>query len=127
MARILVVDDDAAFLKLVQNLLTANGHQTLLARSGSQALELCASERPDLILLDVKMPQMDGFETCRRLKANNATAPVPVIMMTISDDPRLNKEAFTAGATFTLAKPFPAQRLVNILRLALAPGQRREG
>lgn len=125
-ARILVVDDDKILSRLLQNLLASSGHVVALATSGGQALELSATEPPDLILLDVLLPEMDGFETCRRFKANDATAHVPVVLMTISNDLRLNSKAFIAGATFTMTKPFSPGRLANIVNLALAPDSPRE-
>ena len=81
-ARVLVVDDIAANLKLLEARLNAEYYEVALASSGPEALRLAQSWSPDVILLDVMMPGMDGYEVCERLKASNATAHMPVVMIT---------------------------------------------
>jgi CheY-like chemotaxis protein len=80
-ALVLVVDDEVRNVKLLETLLHADGHDTISASNGNEALILAASKNPDLILLDIMMPFMDGFETVARLKADPRTQPVPVIMI----------------------------------------------
>ena len=84
-ALVLVVDDEARNVKLLETLLHADGHATISARNGQEALALAVESKPDLILLDIMMPDMDGFETVARLKADPRTQPVPVIMVTALD------------------------------------------
>jgi putative two-component system response regulator len=120
-ATILIVDDEARNVKLLETLLHAEGHATLAARNGSEALELAATTQPDLILLDVMMPDMDGFETVTRLKADPRTQPVPVIMVTALDDRASKLRALQAGAEEFLSKPIDRAdltvRVRNLLRL----------
>ncbi|HYF60117.1 MAG TPA: diguanylate cyclase [Burkholderiaceae bacterium] len=102
--RLLVVDDDAIN---VQALYRAFGedHQVLMATSGEQALRLAAARRPDLILLDVAMPDLDGVEVCRRLKADPATAAIPVIFVTGHDGEDAETRGLDAGAVDYIGKP----------------------
>ena len=84
-ARILVVDDIPANVKLLEARLLAEYFEVLTAYSGRQALEACENGKIDVVLLDVMMPEMDGFEVCRRIKADPATSHIPVIMVTALD------------------------------------------
>ncbi len=84
-ARILVVDDIPANVKLLQARLMAEYFEVLTATSGQEALEICENEECGIVLLDVMMPGMDGFEVCRRLKANPVTRHVPIVMVTALD------------------------------------------
>src|SRR5207247_1340942 len=86
--RVLVVDDEAMNRSLLQDTLRAHGYEVTEAESGEQALILADDTAPDVILLDVMMPGMDGFEVCRRLKANPRTAPIPVLMVTALSERR---------------------------------------
>ena len=81
-ARILVVDDTPRNRKLLADLLTASGYEVVLAASGPEALQRVADERPDLVLLDVVMPQMSGYEVCRAIRARPQSAVLPVVMVT---------------------------------------------
>jgi two-component system, cell cycle response regulator len=104
-ARILVVDDIRTNIKVLEAKLTSEYYEVITASSGPEALEAAAAQRPDLILLDVMMPGMDGFEVCRRLKANPETAHVPVIMVTALGDPEDRVQGLSAGADDFLTKP----------------------
>ena len=86
-ARILVVDDVPANVKLLEARLSAEYFDVLTASNGTEALEVCSRAECDIILLDVMMPDMDGFEVCRRLKSNPATHFIPVVMVTALDSP----------------------------------------
>ena len=86
-AKVLVVDDIAANVKLLEARLAAEYFETLAAYSGQEALEICDEERPDVVLLDVMMPGMDGFEVCRHLKSTPQTRHIPVVMVTALDQP----------------------------------------
>jgi two-component system, cell cycle response regulator len=104
-ARVLVVDDVDANLKLLEARLTAEYFEVRTARSGPEALQICARERADVILLDLMMPGMDGFEVCRRLKSDPRTQHIPVIMITALDQPSDKVRGLEAGADDFLTKP----------------------
>ena len=104
-ARILVVDDIAANVKLLEAKLTAEYYTVLTATNGFEALEVAKAEQPDLILLDVMMPKMDGFEACRRLKEDPSLAHIPVVMVTALDQAADRIRGLEAGADDFLTKP----------------------
>src|SRR5277367_2559278 len=104
-ARILVVDDVPANVKLLEARLSAEYFDVLTASNGAEALMICARAECDIILLDVMMPDMDGFEVCRRLKSNPATHFIPVVMVTALDSPSDRVRGLEAGADDFLTKP----------------------
>src|SRR3979490_2930351 len=104
-ARILVVDDVPANVKLLEARLSAEYFDVVTASNGAQALEICARAECDIVLLDVMMPDMDGFEVCRRLKSNPATHFIPVVMVTALDHPSDRIRGLEAGADDFLTKP----------------------
>ncbi|MEL6828488.1 MAG: response regulator, partial [Pseudomonadota bacterium] len=97
-ARILVVDDIEANLRVIQAKLEAKYYSVILAQSGESAIERAAREMPDIILLDVMMPGMDGYEVCRRLKANTKTRHIPIVMLTALTDRDDRLRGLEAGA-----------------------------
>ncbi|MET0705353.1 MAG: PleD family two-component system response regulator [Tardiphaga sp.] len=115
-ARILVVDDIPANVKLLEARLSAEYFDVITASNGAQALEICARSECDLILLDVMMPDMDGFEVCRRLKANPRTHFIPVVMVTALDSPSDRVRGLEAGADDFLTKPVADAVLVARVR-----------
>jgi DNA-binding response OmpR family regulator len=123
MAHILVCDDEPEIVKLVAKLMEARGHRVTIARDGQEALDAVAAERPDLVVLDLNIPKVDGFEVCRRLKAGDDTRAVPVVMMTaafptVEDADR----GLTLGADEYVVKPFLREVLVhNVERLLPKP------
>jgi DNA-binding response OmpR family regulator len=117
-ARILVVDDTPANVKLLDAVLTSRGYAVTAAASGPEALSLVEQEPPDLILLDILMPGMDGYEVCRRLRADPATAYLPVIMITASET-RESVKGLEAGADDFVAKPFDQGELLARVRSLL--------
>ncbi|MGA8048814.1 MAG: response regulator [Burkholderiales bacterium] len=104
-AKILVVDDTPANVKLLADLLTAQGYEVATASSGEGALEKLASWKSDLVLLDVMMPGMSGYEVCRRLRADPATALLPVVLVTSLDPQAERVKGIEAGADDFLSKP----------------------
>jgi two-component system cell cycle response regulator len=104
-ARVLVVDDILSNVKLLEAKLSAEYFEVITAFNGEQALSRMASELPDIVLLDVMMPGMDGFEVCRRIKANSKTAHIPVVMVTALDQPSDRVAGLDAGADDFLTKP----------------------
>ncbi len=119
-ATILIVDDEKRNITLLEALLQAEGYTTLSASNGLDALAVASAAKPDLILLDIMMPDMDGFETVARLKADPGTQPVPVIMVTALDDRDSKLRALEAGAEEFLSKPIDradlSVRVRNLLR-----------
>ncbi|MFD0987139.1 PleD family two-component system response regulator [Methyloligella solikamskensis] len=122
-ARILVVDDIDTNVKLLEARLTADYFEVACAYSGPEALQICARERVDVILLDVMMPGMDGFEVCRRLKAEPRSQHIPVIMITALDQPADKLQGLEAGADDFLTKPVDdislITRVKNLARLKM--------
>ncbi len=104
-ARVLVVDDVLANIKLLEARLTAEYFEVMTAMSGQEALDICSRVQCDIILLDVMMPGMDGFEVCRRLKADPQTHHIPVVMVTALDQPSDRVKGLEAGADDFLTKP----------------------
>jgi two-component system cell cycle response regulator len=104
-ARVLVVDDIPANVKLLEARLSAEYFDVMTASNGAQALEICARAKCDIVLLDIMMPDMDGFEVCRRLKANPATHFIPVVLVTALDSPSDRVRGLEAGADDFLTKP----------------------
>src|SRR5580693_8229665 len=104
-ARVLVVDDVELNVKLLEAKLSSEYFEVIVADNGEAALELAESELPDIILLDVMMPRMDGFEVCRRLKANPHTTDIPVVMVTALSDVADRLRGLESGADEFLTKP----------------------
>ncbi len=115
-ARILIVDDVPANTRLLEARLLAEYYQTATARDGFEALNMARDWQPDLILLDVMMPGMDGFECCRRLKADAATRHIPVVMVTALGQPAERLQGLEAGADDFLTKPVESDTLMARVR-----------
>jgi DNA-binding NtrC family response regulator len=119
-ARILVVDDTPANVKLLVDLLSVNGFDVVAAGSGTEGLERAGADAPDLVLLDVMMPDLDGFAVCERLKASGATRDVPVIFLTALHEALDKVRAFSAGGVDYLTKPFEPRELLARVNTHLA-------
>src|SRR5256885_1500435 len=121
LARVLIVDDEHRNTELLKVMLVPEGYVLLTASSGEEALGLLADQQPDLILLDVMMPGMDGYHVARKIKENAATSNIPVIMLTALDDRNARMLGLNAGAEDFLSKPVDRAELCvrvrNLLRL----------
>ena len=104
-SKLLIVDDKAANLDLLREMLAPLGHQIFFATSGAKALEVATSTLPDLVLLDVMMPEIDGFETCQRFKQDAALREIPIIFVTARTDVEDLARGFAAGAVDYITKP----------------------
>lgn len=109
---VLVVDDIAANRNLLGETLEPNGYEVLLAPNGAMALKVAAKAKPKLILMDVNMPDMDGYEACAQLKANPELAEIPVIFITANDDQESLVKGFEVGGVDYIAKPFKEQEVL---------------
>ncbi|WPC03809.1 diguanylate cyclase [Pseudomonas benzenivorans] len=118
-ARLLVVDDEPVFVRLIHQLFSAE-HEVFMATSGEQALDMCASSVPDLILLDVMMPGMDGRELCRRLKKLPEAQAIPVIFVTARESLDEETACWAAGGVDFVSKPFNPLTLRNRVNVHLA-------
>jgi signal transduction histidine kinase len=117
---ILIVDDQPANLQLLQRLLADQGHHVRAARSGPRALAAVAAARPDLILLDIMMPEMDGYAVCRQLQADPRTRDIPVLFLSALSDADDKLLGFAAGAVDYITKPFHAGEVLARVRTHLA-------
>jgi pilus assembly protein CpaE len=130
-ARILIIDDDPTAVEATEDVLTVGGHQVFSADNGEDGLRLAEELQPDLIFLDVKMPGMDGFEVCRRLRDNPKTARVPIIMLTGQSSMEEKVKGLECGADDYLTKPFQRVELearvkVLLRRAADRPAEKSE-
>ena len=112
MKRILAVDDEPHILKLIVFSLKAHGFEMLEASDGLAAVEVATAEHPDLVLLDVMMPVIDGYEACRRIRSNPETADIPVFMLTAKAQAAEQQIGLDAGAVDYICKPFTPKDLV---------------
>lgn len=102
----LVIDDAPEVQALVRTVLESGGYTVVAATDGPKGVALAAAHPPDVILLDLMMPGIDGYETCQRLKADPRTRALPVIFLTASPDMSLNRRAYALGAVACIPKPF---------------------
>ena len=110
--RVLVVDDEVLVVRLLSRTLQAAGHDVSVATDATEALDLVRRAPPDLVLLDVNLPGGNGFEVCRELRNDPATAAVPIVLLSGNDSEAQRTRALEAGATEFLAKPFDRAAIV---------------
>lgn len=122
--KVLLIDDDVDTLRLVGLMLQRQGYQILAASNGPQALVIAEKELPDLILLDVMMPEMDGYEVARRLRANPKTNHIPIIMFTAKNQTEDKLVGFEAGADDYITKPTQPRELFAHMRAVLSRAQK---
>jgi two-component system alkaline phosphatase synthesis response regulator PhoP len=111
--RILAVDDEPHILKLVSFSLSQHGYEVIQATDGMAAIEVAENEQPDLILMDVMMPILDGYAACERIKANPRTAHIPVVMLSAKSQAAEQKAGLERGALCYITKPFTPRELVQ--------------
>ena len=117
---VLVIDDEPEILMLAEMRLKANGYDVVSVLNGSKAIETIDQMRPDLILLDLLMPGMDGFEVCENIKNNDKTKDIPIIIVTAaSGTPDISERCYAAGADGIIAKPYNAQELIDKIKKQL--------
>jgi len=119
---VLIVDDEPHMLRLIEASLKKGGYDVLFGRDGNEALALGRQAKPDLIIMDVTMPQMDGITALQHLKASPETASIPVIILTGRGQPVTRQLAEASGATAYLTKPFSPSQLLAEAREAIGPG-----
>jgi two-component system cell cycle response regulator/putative two-component system response regulator len=117
--RVLVIDDDPKGRELVKAVLDPDSFLVRTADRGVSGLTQADADPPDVIVLDVQMPGMDGYEVCRVLRHGKKTRGVPIVMLTACDDTSLNRQAFAAGAQMCVTKPFRREALVAAITVAL--------
>jgi DNA-binding response OmpR family regulator len=126
MPRILVVDDDLDSLRLIGMVLHNKGYEVVVAKDGLQALDKALSEELDMVILDVMMPGLSGYEVCRRLRADPRTADIPVLMFTAKSKVMDKVVGFECGADEYLTKPIRPAKLVELVQEMLARGRAAE-
>jgi putative two-component system response regulator len=114
-ARILVVDDEPDILRLERLFLVNAGYEVETVADGASALARVAESDYDLIILDVMMPDLDGFEVCQRIKADPRSCDVPILFLTAKDEPKALLEGFKAGAAMYISKPFSEAKLLALV------------
>ena len=119
--RILIADDEPHMLRVTELSLKKGGFEILLARDGRQAVALTLAEKPDLVVLDVMMPEMDGFAALRELKSRPETANIPVIILTSRGQRIVREEAESSGAVLYLTQPVSPSDLLRAARRILHP------
>jgi len=120
MPRIVVADDERDILELIRFVLEFNGFDVVTANNGEEAIQQALAEKPDLVLLDVRMPRMNGYEACQTLKANPKTRNIPVVFLSARGQEADVKHGLSLGAVDYILKPFSPEDLPGRLRAALA-------
>lgn len=118
--KILIVEDEESLLKLESILLTSKGYEVRGVANGKAALEALAEEAPDLVLLDIMLPEIDGFEVCRRIKENPDTSHIPVIMLTAKKSREDMARGENVGADWYITKPFKSAMVIETIQRFLA-------
>lgn len=114
--KILIVDDSNTILMMERLILNKGPYVTVAATNGEEAVRKAQAENPDLILLDVVMPKMDGFEACRRIRRQSATSNIPIIMVTTRGEEQNIESGYQAGCTDYVTKPIDGAELLSKLR-----------
>ena len=118
--KILIVEDEESLLKLESILLTSKGYDVRGFSNGQQALDAIQEERPDLVLLDIMLPEIDGFEVCQRIKDNPETKDIPVIMLTAKKSREDMARGEKVGADWYITKPFKSAMVIETIQRFLS-------
>ena len=114
--RILICDDDPVILRLLQVNLELEGYEVLLAHHGAQAIEVANDQHPDLVILDIMMPKLDGYQTCERLKENDSTKEIPVVFLSAKAQQTDIERGKGFGVDEYLTKPFDPNDLIDVVQ-----------
>lgn len=117
---VMVVEDDVEMNQLQRELLAIHGLDAIPAYTGNEAVDLDQSAHADAVLLDVMLPEMDGFETCRRIRSHNHPARLPIVMLTALDSDDCRRRGYEAGADAYFAKPFDPDEVIATIQALLA-------
>jgi len=117
--KILVIDDEPLVVEVLKIRLEMNNYEVIIARDGVDGLERAMREKPDLIILDIVMPGLDGYQICRKLKEDRKTKTIPVIMLTALGQSAGRKKGYSSGAYDYIFKPFDDEELLNSIERAL--------
>lgn len=120
MAKILIAEDEPDIRKLISFTLTFSGHVVISTTNGEEAIQAVKEEKPDLIILDVRMPRMSGYEVCKQIKADSTTQGIPVIFVSAKGQEAEVKSGLEAGAEEYILKPFAPDELSNRVKRILS-------
>jgi two-component system sensor histidine kinase/response regulator len=121
--KVLAIDDENDVLLIIRSALHAEGYEVVTANNGYDGLALAEDASPDLIILDIMMPEMDGFEVLEQLKENERTAHIPIVILTGVSSKDKIREALNKGIDYYIVKPFDYQDLVSKVKLAIADAE----
>ena len=121
--KILVVDDEPATVEMIADFLKASDFEVLVAYDGRQGLDRARAEKPDLIVLDIMMPKLDGFKVCWLLKLDKKYRHIPIIILTAKASPSDRETSYKSGADAYLVKPLDTMRLLAMIRKLLREGE----
>ena len=113
--KVLICDDDAVILKLLQVNLELEGYDVITGRNGEEAVRLAQAERPDLIILDIMMPKLDGYQACRQIKARESTKDIPIIFLSAKAQHTDIERGIAYGVAAYMTKPFDPNELLDIV------------
>jgi CheY-like chemotaxis protein len=116
---VLVIDDDESISEVLTYRLNQQGYETACARSGARGLAMARSERPSLVLLDIRLPDIDGFEVCQQLDEDPDTCHIPVILLSGMERPDIIRRARVAGCTYYVRKPYDPNALLILIQQAI--------
>ncbi len=118
--KVLVVDDEVNITQILEFSIGAEGFEVITAQNGEEAIEKARKEQPDLIILDIMMPKIDGYEACRILKANPLTRNIPVVLLTAKGRDIDKRLGYEVGATDYIVKPFSPNKLIERIHRLLS-------
>lgn len=113
MKKILIVDDEPNILMSLEFLMKKEGYEVFVARDGSEALDIISAERPDIVVLDIMMPNVDGYEVCRKIKDSQEMKHIQVVFLSAKSKPEDIEKGYEMGADLYLTKPFSTRNLVK--------------